>query len=337
MNNSNELLHKKKLSYAKRGVVWGLIGGLLCGFLTYFEEMGLGMEPFTSMEALGLFAVPVIFGFLQDLSSWVSVLVPNLVNGKGKEYIRTMRTKPALLLVASGIMGGPVAAFSYLAGVHFGGPFYPVVISAAFPVIGAILARLFLKEKINKRTWCGIALCVVGAIVVCYTSDVDVSAYPNFKLGLIFGALAALGWACEGVLSCAGMDFIDPEVANGVRYSVSVVFYLIIGIPLISGLGFKGYSIMLNAIPTTAMIFAFGAGAVEGIGYYFYYKSCNACGSARGETLNTTYTIWSCVICAVAFGAELALPFWIGLVIVIIGGILIAGKPSELLTLRDVE
>lgn len=337
MNNSNELLQKKKLSYAKRGVVWGLLGGLLCGFLTYFEEMGLAMEPYVSMEALGLFVVPVIFGFFQDLSSWICVLIPNLFHGKGKEYIRTLGTKPAWLLVASGIMGGPVATFSSLAGVYFAGPFYPVVISATFPALGAILARIFLKEKINKRTWGGIALCVIGAIVVCWTTDIDISSYPHFNLGLIFGALAAIGWACEGVLSCTGMDFIDPEVANGVRYSVSVVFYLIIGIPFLSGLGLQGYSIMINAIPTTAMIFAFGAGAVEGIGYYYYYKSCNACGSARGETLNTTYAVWGCIICAIAFGAELALPFWIGLVIVIIGGILIAGKPSELLTLRDVE
>ena len=85
--NSSDRLSQKKLNYAKKGIFWGLLGGLLCGCLTIFEDTGLGMEPFTSAEALSLLAVPLCFGFLQDLSSWTCVLIPNLVQGKGREYL----------------------------------------------------------------------------------------------------------------------------------------------------------------------------------------------------------------------------------------------------------
>lgn len=335
--NSKDLLAQKNMHYVKKGILWGLLGGVLCGFLTIFEDAGLASEPFSSAASLSLFAVPVIFGFLQDLSSCLCVLVANTLKGKTREYLRVVNTKPFFLLAVSGIIGGPGAALAYLLGVYFAGPFFPVVLSAIFPALGAILARIFLKERISKRSWIGIVLAVIGAMTVSVGSGtVDVSAYPNFKLGLLFGLLAAVGWAVEGVVSNAGMDFIDPEVANGVRFSVSVVFYLLIGIPFISGIGLAGYRLALSAIMNKSIFFVFMAGAVEGIGYYFYYKSNNACGAARGQTLNSTYTVWSCIICAVVYQESLGIPFWLGLALIICGGVLIAGKPSELFSLRDV-
>lgn len=337
--NSSELLISKNMGYVKKGIIWGLLSGVLCGFLTIFEDKGLGTEPFVSAGALSLMAVPIVFGFLQDLSSWLCVLIANIANGKGREYLRAVKTKPFLLLAIGAIVGGPGAACFYLCGVFFAGPFYPVVLSATFPAFGAILARVVLKEKIDLRMWCGILLAVIGAIVVSWVSGgVDISAYPHFTLGIIFGILAALGWAVEGVISNAGMDFIDPEVANGVRYSVSVLFYMIIGIPFISGIGLTGgYALVGSSFASKALLFAFLAGAVEGIGYYFYYKSCNACGSSRGMTLNSTYTAWSCIICAVFYREALPVTFWIGLVVIIFGGFLIAGNPTKIFSLRDTD
>ena len=337
--NVTDLLTKKNMGYVRKGIIWGLLSGIFCGFLTIFEDSGLSTEPFSSATVLSLMAVPIIFGFLQDLSSCLCVGAINVANGKLREYGRAAATKPFGLLTIGAIVGGPGAACFYLCGVFFAGPFYPVVISATFPAFGALLARIVLKEKIDKRMWLGILLAIVGAIIVSGGSEaVDVSQYPHFTLGIIFGVLAALGWAVEGVISNAGMDFIDPEVANGLRYTVSVLFYMIIGIPLISGIGpVAGYRLVGSAFMTKAILFAFLAGAVEGVGYYYYYKSCNACGSARGMTLNSTYTAWSCIICALVYGEALPLSFWIGLVIIIGGGVLIAGNPTKIFNLREMD
>lgn len=333
----NDLIVKKNSAYVKKGIFWGLLSGILCGFLTIFEDRGLALEPFSGLDSLALFAVPVIFGCLQDAASCLCVFGFNLANGKAAEYVRAVKTKPFLLLTISAIIGGPGAACFYLAGVYFAGPFYPVVLSATFPAMGAVLSRIVLKEKISKRGWLGIAVAVIGAMVVSMGSgSMDISAYPHFTLGCIFGLLAAVGWAVEGVVSNAGMDFIDPEVANGLRYTISLIFYLLIGIPFISGVGLKGYSILASALHGKVLFYVFMAGAVEGIGYYYYYKANNACGVARAQTFNSTYTAWSCIICAVVYHEALALNFWVGLLLVIGGGVLIAGKPSELFSLRDI-
>ena len=40
--NSSELLISKNMGYVKKGIIWGLLSGVLCGFLTIFEDKGLG-------------------------------------------------------------------------------------------------------------------------------------------------------------------------------------------------------------------------------------------------------------------------------------------------------
>lgn len=327
-------IYNKNIKYAKSGLVWAFLGALLYSITPMMQTLAAGVEPLVSGAAIALLTIPFILTFFQDFTSALWVLIPNLINGKGKEYGRVLRTKPGRSLVLSSFFGGPIAAAAFTAGVILGGPVYPVAVSAAYPAVGAIMSRIFLKEKINGRGWAGIVLCVAGAVVVSL-APTSVENYPYFYIGILAAVVATIGWALEGVVSCAAMDFVDPELAVGIRYLATSSMIFIV-LPFVSNFDFSAYAVLFQAIPTMALVFLAIGGIGGGIGYYYYYKANNACGVARGMSINILYTVFSPILLVIFMGAEITVATIAGIVVLLSGAFLVAGKPSELLSLRDV-
>lgn len=327
-------LYNKKLSFAKKGILWGVIGGILYGFVPFFQTFAMEAEPLSSGAVLGLMAVPFVVGCLQDFISGIWVLIPNIKNGKHREYIRVIKSKPGKWIVIASMAGGLIASAGFMAGVYLAGPVYPVAVSATYPAVGAILSRIFLKEKISKRGWIGITLCIAGAILISFVAPSGES-YPHFYLGILCAVIAALGWGLEGIISLAGMDFVDPEVALGIRqFSSAVLFF--IALFFVAGLGTKAFALMVATIPTVGLVYITLAAFGAGIGYFYYYKANNACGASRGMCLNITYTFVSALLSVIFLRSPIGVNFIVGIVVLLSGAILVVGKPSELFSLRDV-
>ncbi len=111
-----EKLYQKLFPWQK-GVIWGLMGGLLYGISPMFQTLGMGTEPLSSGAVLGLCAIPMIVGCLADFSSGIWVLIPNLKNGKGREYIRSVKTKPGRFILLASFFGGLIAMAGFTLGV----------------------------------------------------------------------------------------------------------------------------------------------------------------------------------------------------------------------------
>ena len=336
MQSIQERVEKKNLQYAKKGIIWGLLGGFLCGCPFFLQSMGMAAEPLASGASLGILVIPVIFAFLQDIASFIVTFATLIVRGKSKECIRAIRTRPGKMLVFASLFGGPVASTSVVIGNYFAGPVYPAAISAVFPALGAVLSLVFLKERINSRSWIGILSCVIGAAVISWAPPTG-EVYPLFYLGVAFAVLAAIGWSLEGIISCAGMDFIDPEVAYTLSKFYAILIHLCLTLPFVAGFGVRAYQLAVASIASPVMLFAFATGALGGIGYMLYYKSNNACGAARGMALNITYVPWGAVIGFLFANAAITPLFVVGLIILMVGALLVAGKPSELFNLRNIN
>lgn len=333
--NMQQKIEKKSLSYAKKGILWGIIGGILYGTGPLFQTLAMGSEPLKSGTVLGLLAVPFIVGCLQDSMSGVWVLIPNIKNGKQKEYLRVLKSKPGRLIIIASLAGGLIAMAGFMTGVYLAGPVYPVAVSATFPAIGAVLSRIFLKERISPRGWAGILMCVTGAVVISWTSPSG-DSYPHFYLGILCAVIASVGWSLEGTISCAGMDFVDPEVALGIRQFASGCMFLLT-LPFVAGFGIKAVVLFAKTLPTMAFIFIILAAFGSGIGYFYYYKANNACGASRGMALNIIYTFVSALLSVIVLGSAITGNFIVGIVILISGAVLVVGKPSELFSLRNVN
>ncbi|MPW25535.1 EamA family transporter [Alkalibaculum sp. M08DMB] len=330
-----KIVHQKNLRYAKKGLLWAFAAGMLYGVTPTLQTLSLALDPLKTASLVSLLLVPLIMACLQDTSSGIAVLMKNIQAGKSKEYIRILRSKPGKFVVLASFFGGPLAMTTVMASVYLAGPIYPIAISACFPAIGAVLSRIVLKEKISINAWIGIVLCIIGALTISWMPPTG-GNYPNFYLGLLMAFITAVAWALENIIATLGMDFVDPELAIGIREFTSGGLTFLI-LPVLAGIGMKSYGVLFQTLPTMGYVYIALAGLFAGASYFYYYKAANSCGASRSMALNVTYTISAMIIGVVFLGSDITLLLVIGTLTLLIGAMLVAGKPAELLTLRDID
>ncbi len=321
-----ELQTKNELSHAKTGLVWGLISGATWGLDGVILGIATAMAPFTGGATF--YAGPIAGAALHDGFAGFLLFFYNLFTGRWKEYPRTLRTKPGMIVCLGALLGGPIAMSGYLLGINLAGTSYALSITAMYPAIGAILAFFILKEKIQPRVWLGIILCIAGAITVSYVPPEG--DFPNFYLGLALSLLATIGWGAEGVLSAFGMDMVDPDIAIGIREAASFVVYFVAVLPAVAGMIIFWEAFLSNVILYIAL-----AGFLGGLSYLAWYRAINMTGVARAMAFNISYALW-----AVFFGwllTDLAITPTLlgGAAVITLGTILVTANPKELIKLRN--
>ena len=229
MTNLASLREQKELRYAKKGLALALMSGMIWSSDGLILGKGLAEKPFDN-PALWLFA-PLLAAGLHDFCAACLSLAINGAQGKGREVIRTLRSKAGRSCIWGALLGAPLGMGGYLMALSMAGPAYVLPITSLYPAIAALLALVFLKERVSLRAWGGLALCVIGAIAIGYTPP-EGAGGGLFYLGIAFAFLAAFGWAAEGVCVTSGMDFIEPAVALNVYQIVSSLLYAGIIVPL---------------------------------------------------------------------------------------------------------
>ena len=328
-NNKRAQIAYKKMSsnFERKGTIAGIISGGAFGLNSVVLGIALTMIPFVGY--VGALAAPLVAAALNDGLAGVWLLIYNLKEGRGKEILRSFNTKPGKIICLAAIMGGPIANAAYLIAIKDASAAYALPISALFPVFGAILARIFLKQKVGMRIVIGMLLCVVGAGVIGYMPPP--ADLPHFYLGIIFALVAAFGWAAEGTLSTFGTAVIDPKMAINIREFMSGIVFLIIVVPAVGGYLLYGRVFMhVDALAMIALAALTGA-----ITFLSWYKSNSMCGVAKGMALNGTYALWGILfsfilgVLHLTSGVKITPALIIGAVIITIGAILVAINPME--------
>jgi drug/metabolite transporter (DMT)-like permease len=329
--NARDMVSRMRIYGAKKGIVYALASGVFWGFdavilaaiLVWVVTKG------TISEAAPLFLLmPLIFAMLHDASAGIFMIFFCLFTGKIREYARVMRTKPGWVIVLAAIFGGPLAMSGYLLGISMGGP-YAVAITACFPAAGAIMGAIFLKEKIYPRVWFGMALVLLGSIIISWSPPED-GQYPLFYWGIALAVLSTIAWAIEGVLGTLGMDLVDSDLALGIRQLSSGFMYVLFIVPVF-------WAMFSNVMVDGQILLAtFGVGCIGGIAYLTYFKGLNRTGVARGQALHVNYGLWYILFSWLLGQTEPTVNLWVGAVIAIIGIVFIVGNPKELFSLRNV-
>ncbi len=331
--NQTALVMKRKLDaqFDRKGVLIGLFSGGTWGI----NNVVLGLA-LTQVPALGdnaaLYAIPLAAACLNDTLAGLWLLLYNGWAGRLQEIIRSLKTVPGLMVCLAALLGGPVANSGYLLGISMAGPAYALTITALYPIVGAILSRVFLKQHILPRVWSGMLLSVVGAIVISYVPPEGGNS-EHFYLGLMFAALAAFGWGAEAVLAVFGMSMIDPKVAINIRELTSGLCIAIFILPLVGGWAVISEVILLpEAIGTFAL-----AGLAAGVSYLAWYTANSKCGVAKGMALNGTYVMWGVILSVIFLSQPLTQNLAIGSLLVLIGATLVAINPKEFFSKGGVE
>ena len=286
----------------------GIIAGLTWAIETIILGVALSMTPFVSTEQ-AIFLAPFVSTFLHDTCSAIFACIYNLIRGNLPQFVKALKTKSGRF-VALGASIGAVA-------------------SAVFPAIGAVLAYIFLKEKMQWYRWIFLIITLLGVYGLSYSPEINIT---NFWLGFVGTLMCAFGWGIEAVIVAKSVQdpIVTDEIALQIRQTTSAFAYGIILLPVLKGWGFTislftGSTGWLLPVIAIAALFAT-------VSYLFYYKAISQIGASKAMALNVSYSAWAVVISIVVLrNYSLLNPITIICAIVVLGcGILAAADYKEL-------
>ena len=278
-------------------MIAGIIAGITWAIETIVLGIALAMTPFVSTEQAVMLA-PFASTFLHDAFSAIWACVYNGIRGNLPNVVRAIRTRSGRFVALAAVIGGPVGMTGYVLSVAYMGASIGAVASAIFPAIGAVLAYIFLKEKMSWYRWVFLIISLLGVYGLSYSPEINIT---NFWLGFAGTLMCAFGWGIEAVIiaKCVQDDAVTDEIALQIRQTTSALVYGIVILPILRGWGFT-LSLFNHTgwlIPTIAIAAFFAT-----VSYLFYYRAISQIGASKSMALNITYSAWAVIFSIVFLG-----------------------------------
>ena len=358
--NVAALRAQRRKRYLTRGIAFaiasGMCYGLYTGFLTLAETQGVWGEWFAGGSwgqgnaALSAFMITFVLAALaaglNDVFSGIWSLAVCAKNHQLGDLWKTMKTKPGIIMMVCAAVGGPLATIAYIIGLNSataaGNPGVIVPIAALNCAIGAILGRLFFKQKLSGHAIVGIIICLCSAAIIGGTSFASMA--PEALVGCLFAFIAAFGWGFEGCVAGFGTILIDYRIGIAIRQITAGVLELVVMFPTLAiiGGGIEGFTQIAGAAFTSpALLIFIVSGFFAMPAYSFWYKGNSMCGAALGMACNGMYAFWGPFFIWIIMGVlniggmaadypPLEAIQWIGALIMVVGIFCIAVNPAGL-------
>lgn len=277
-------------------MVAGILAGVTWALETLILGVALAMTPFVTTEQAILLA-PFVSTFIHDSFSAIWACAYNGVRGNLKNVVRALKTRSGKFVILAAVIGGPVGMTGYVLSINNMGASVGAVASAIFPAIGAVLAYIFLKEKMQWYRWVFLIFTLLGVYGLSYSPEINIT---NFWLGFAGTLMCAFGWGIEAVIlaKCMQDPEVTDEIALQIRQTTSAVTYGVIILPLMRGWGFT-VSLFSGTgwlIPVIALAALFAT-----VSYLFYYRAISQIGASKAMALNVSYAAWAIVFTVVLF------------------------------------
>ena len=303
----------------------GIFSGITWAMNTVLIGIALTLNPLGD-PYLAFFA-PFLSNFLNDFFLFIWTTGALILRGKAKEIIPSFCSKNGVMLIVAGILGGPLGMLFYILGVKYAGAAYASIISSTYPVLGAIIARIFLKEKLPIKTYLGLILIIIAIIFIGYKPGSLAVDKSHLSLGLLFSFLSALSWGIQGVFLSWGMkkETISQHMTLVITVFSSLVVDVVIILPIIGALKYVGITVFSHS-----GLIAFIAAAIGAFSTYLYYVSVHKIGPSRAMGLNITYGLWAVVLQVLFMHSKMDYKLLLAAILIIIGVILGVARKKEM-------
>lgn len=301
-----------------KGLFSGVMSGALWGLDTVLTGIILGSSFFIGTKKAILLA-PFVSVFLHDMFSSLWIFLYMIITRQAKQVVNALKTRSGKYICLAALFGGPIGMYAYLLAIKYIGAGYTASISAIYPAAGAFWSYIFLKEKLSKRAFIGLIISVSSVIILGYFPDkIEIS---NYLLGFFLALVCVVGWSLESVICAYGMkeDEVSPAQALQIRQLVSAVFYGVIIIPVIGGIGLSSEAVTSNI----SILIGFTA-LVGTASYIFYYTAIDSIGPVKATGLNITYCIWAILFDTVILRSNITLKLILCSIFIIIGSIMVS-------------
>lgn len=291
-----ERLKKLRNEHRNRHIRWGFFWAFSVAVLQgmwYVSSTALHYEaPFAEMQnsTSGYLLAALVLATLNAVAVLLALFVWLVVLGKTGEYVRTLRqVRVSWWYAPAGLLGGPIAIYGVFLAIGLVGGVFGAVAGVLFPLVGATVARLWLKEKITRQAALGISVLVVGAVVI-FAPGIFAEMLGNSEgkwLGYLGGVAAVIGWGLEGTVAARALDVSDPDVGLPLRFTAEVLCWLVFIVPIAAlFIGDELWAAFAAALsnPNTLLMFTL-SGFTFGFCYVAWYKSFPLIGVGRGQAI----------------------------------------------------
>lgn len=269
----------------------------------------------------GKFAVPYIptvsltFGrFI--VATAVMALIKKYTESKNPEERYVFQKKDLKKFLFTGIVGMVGYHIFFFLSLKYTTAINSSIIGATNPVVTALLAVIFLKQRLPLRQALGIVLSLLGVVLTITAGDLSVLASFGLNKGDLIMCLAVVVWAAYGVYSksrCAG---ISPVAIT--YYSFLVCTLVLIPFVLLE----KPWA-FLPGVPTEAYIAViFMAIFPSCFSYLVQQIAIKEIGPARSSVFINLVPVFSFILATLILGEELQ-PVKILTAVLIIAGVCI--------------
>ena len=311
------------------GFIWALWSAVLAG-AWYIPATALWYEPAFAAgrdDTASIFLMTAaLIAALNSLTMLLFALVWIGVLGKIPDYRRTMRQVRSISswYMLAAFFGGPMALFGGFLAMGFIGAVFAAVAGLLYPIIGALLARLWYHEKITLRSAVGIFIIIAGGVTIFAPGLLSEFSGTGSGawLGYLGGAMTAIGWGVEGAIAGRVMDVSDPDAGLTIRFTAEAFYWVALVVPLLVWLtDFPLLAMAAQALTTpSTLAMLLLAGVSFAFGQVTWYKSFPLIGVGRGQAVGDLYAVFTVLFVAVF---TLQLPDWnflVGLVLAVFGG-----------------
>ena len=265
-----------------KGIIAGLLSGLLWGITGILYANLNELYPVTTVISVILFLL-----FMVEFTCGLFVGLSIFALYK-RTFTQSLNKKYVLLSMLLGLIGGPIGMLCYLQAISLIGVGYAAPISSIYPVFGAILSFIFLKEKMAK-------IAILGGIITLASTfmlSLDIQNAQFSLLGISLALICALSWGSEIVLSSYVMKL--SATTNAAKFTY---FFRQFGAAL-------GYFFLLLCIQAdiqniftyfTHIKFDFFILAIvlsSMFSYILYYFAIDKLKPIKAMMLNITYGVW---------------------------------------------
>ena len=183
----------------KKGLYLVLMTAFISGLSIFINKFGVsGISPFLFTGAKNL----VVGLFLLSL----------LLLTKEIKHLKTLNRREWLNLITIGIIGGSIPFLLFFKGLTLTSAVQASFIHKNMFLIVALLAPIFLREKLNKNFIIGGALLLLGNALLLS------QAFPfSWNLGNTFILGATIFWALENIISKKILISISPNIVAWAR------------------------------------------------------------------------------------------------------------------------
>lgn len=151
---------------------------------------------------------PLALNFTKGWIAIALICLTFLLTGQSFPSIELI---PFFLLFLSGVIGIGFGDTAYFSALNCMGARRTLLFETLAPPLSAILALIFLQERLSVSAWLGIGLTIVGVIWVILERTAETQGNFRPLLGSLYGLLAAVGQAAGAVMSRAALINTDID------------------------------------------------------------------------------------------------------------------------------